>query len=127
MSIHSRFRTWVRGVFRRAELDRQVSDELQFHIESFAEDLIKSGISPEEAMPRTRAEFGSVAARKEDCRAAWGTRFLDDAIGDLRYALRMLVKNPGFVFIAVGHTDRLTGASEKLFSAESPANSVQEI
>ena len=58
MSIRSRLRTWLRGVFHREELDRQISEELQFHLESYAEDLMSSGISREEAMRRARAEFG---------------------------------------------------------------------
>ena len=50
MSMRSRISTWWRAVTRRGELDQQVSEELEFHIESYAEDLTRTGVPQQEAM-----------------------------------------------------------------------------
>ncbi len=64
MSLSSRMRTWARGVFRQKEVDAQVNEELRFHIESYADDLMRSGMPHAEAERRARAELGSVAAAR---------------------------------------------------------------
>ena len=41
----SRIRSWVRGVMRRSRMESEMDAELKFHIEAFAEDLVRSGVS----------------------------------------------------------------------------------
>jgi predicted permease len=117
MSLRSRFATWWRAIIAHQALDRQVEEELAFHIESYAEDLMRSGVPREQAIRRARAELGGVAVGRENCRAAWGARFVDELRGDLHYALRMLMRSPGFAAIAVGSLALGIGVNTVIFTA----------
>jgi predicted permease len=117
MSLRSRVATWWSAVAKRDALDRQLEEELEFHMESYAEDLMRSGVPREQAMRRARAELGSVAVGREKCRAAWGSGFVDELRADLRYAVRMLVRSPGFAAIAVGSLALGVGVNTVIFTA----------
>ncbi|HXE13845.1 MAG TPA: permease prefix domain 1-containing protein, partial [Bryobacteraceae bacterium] len=65
-------RMLLAGIFRRAHVESEMDQEIRFHIESRAADLVCLGLSPADAKRRARLEFGGVENHKERCREARG-------------------------------------------------------
>jgi predicted permease len=85
----------LRALTRRRRFEDAMAEELRFHIEQYHGDLVRAGVTPEEAARRARLEFGSVDNVKADCREARGLRLFDELHHDLRYAVRLMRKTPG--------------------------------
>src|SRR5262245_30436262 len=102
MEAWARVRSWCRGIFQRSALERDLSDEMRFHLERRAADLAsRDGLSQGEALRRARLEFGSIESHKEEARASVGLRMLDELRADWRQALRSCARNKGFTAVAV--------------------------
>jgi predicted permease len=92
---------WLKRLFSRRWRYAELSDEIREHLEEKVDDLVVSGLSRDEARHAAQREFGNVTLVQEDGRAVWRWSAIEDLAGDVRYGLRTLSKNPGFVLVAV--------------------------
>jgi predicted permease len=91
------FRDWtlrLRALLRPGSVERDLHDELSFHIEREAMKLMEQGLPPDDARARAQAKFGSTTVAADECRDERGTAFIDNTIGDLQYALRTFRRAP---------------------------------
>jgi predicted permease len=84
----------VRALFAPARAERDLHDELSFHIEREARKLMDQGLPPDDARAKAQARFGSTTVAADRCRDERGTAFIDNTIGDLHYALRTFRRAP---------------------------------
>src|SRR5438309_696578 len=85
MTLWSRIRSWLDATLRRSRLESEMDAELRFHLDPFAQDLVRSGVPHQEAMQRARIEFGGIERVKEEGREALGVTFIESLVQDLRY------------------------------------------
>ncbi len=114
--FRAKLRSFWNGLFRRVDVETGMAEELKFHIEARAEDLVASGLSADEALRRAKLEFGSADKYKEEMRQARGLRLLDEFRADFKYAVRALRKNPTFSLAAILTLALGIGANALVFS-----------
>ncbi len=111
-----RLRSILRVLRNRGTFESGMADELRFHLEEHTADLIKAGVSPEEAARRARIEFGTANTVREECRISRRIHLFDELQRQFRHAARTLRRTPRFTLTALFTLAVCIGANLTIFA-----------
>lgn len=112
----TRLRSLLKGVTSRGRVEKDLTDEIDFHLRARTEHWMRAGLSRDDAARRARVEFGGVDTHKEHWREARGLRLLDELRNDLAYGLRMLRGSPTFAVVSIAILTIAIGANIAVFN-----------
>ena len=109
----------LRALIHRREMDAEVDDELRDHIERETEKYRRAGLTPNEAVRRAHLALGGSEQVKQQSRDSRGTKFVEDLLQDLHYAMRSFAKTPVLTALIVLSLAIGIGANTAIFSITS--------
>lgn len=93
--------SWLKRLFSRKQLYRELSEEIQAHLDEKVEELVADGMPREEAFHFARRQFGNVQLIQENSREVWGWPSVESILLDIRHGLRALSHSPVFTVVAL--------------------------
>src|SRR5581483_10781493 len=102
--------------FRREQFDRELDDEMRFHLEMKARAKMLDGASARDASFAASRVFGNQTRLKERSREMWSIRSIETGAKDIQYTFRMIRKSPVFAAVVILSLALAIGANTAIFS-----------